>query len=327
MLTPSRQRLNEFLALAKAAYVQEQWTTITVKMIDETDESGEWREVSTKRKRALESVVTEAGVKEKLKRDMAEFLQGEEWYRDRGIPWPRGILLHGVPGSGKTSLIHGLASTCGLDIYVVSLTTQGGYIGTKASNRLTDAMLSGSMTAIPAGSVVVFEDIDVAMVNSAKVLNRDDNNPTKGLKETEKEDSNTNKNGGGAAAGSSITLSGLLNAIPATTPSGEPLIHLTIRNDKAKLDPALIRPGRFDVTIEFRNADKTICREIFKAFYPVTGKFPVVSDHPDEHPPSGPEFNVERPTVQPALFVNHLAEEFAALVPEGEFSSAEIQGK
>lgn len=81
--------------MAKAAYVQEQWTTITIKMIDETDDSGEWREVTTKRKRALESVVTEAGVKEKLKQDMAEFLQGEEWYRDRGIPWRRGILLHG----------------------------------------------------------------------------------------------------------------------------------------------------------------------------------------------------------------------------------------
>lgn len=96
MLTPSRQRLNEFLALAKAAYVQEQWTTITIKMIDEADESGEWREVTSKRKRALESVITEAGVKEKLKRDMVDFLQSEEWYRDRGIPWRRGILLHGT---------------------------------------------------------------------------------------------------------------------------------------------------------------------------------------------------------------------------------------
>lgn len=53
----------------------------------------------------------------------------------------------------------------------------------------------------------------------------------------------------------------------------------------------------------------------------------MASDHPDVHPPSEPESNVEQPTVQPALFVNHLAEEFAALVPEGAFSSAEIQGK
>lgn len=55
------------------------------------------------------------------------------------------------------------------------------------------------------------------MVNSAKVLNRDDDNSTKELKETEKGDSNMDKNGRGAAAGSSITLSGLLNSIASTS--------------------------------------------------------------------------------------------------------------
>jgi chaperone BCS1 len=107
----------------------------------------------------------------------------------------------------------------------------------------------------------------------------------------------------------------------------EPLNQVSIRNDKTKLDPALIRPGRVDDTIEFRNADKTICREIFKAFYPVTGKFPVVCDPLDVHALDEPEPNQGQPTLQPHLFVNHLAEEFAAIVPEGELSSAEIQGK
>lgn len=96
MLTRSRQRLKEFLTLVKEAYVQERWTTIAIKMLDETDDSGEWREVITKRKRSLDTVATECGVKEKLKRDMMEFLRGEEWYRARGIPWRRGFLLHGL---------------------------------------------------------------------------------------------------------------------------------------------------------------------------------------------------------------------------------------
>jgi MoxR-like ATPase len=43
----------------------------------------------------------------------------------QGIPFRRGYLLHGVPGSGKSSLIHALAGELGLDIYVVSLSAKG----------------------------------------------------------------------------------------------------------------------------------------------------------------------------------------------------------
>lgn len=95
MLTRSRQQLEVFLTQVKEAYVQERWTTVTIKMIDETDDSGQWREVTTRRKRSLETVITACGVKDKLKQDMKEFLRSEEWYRIRGIPWRRGFLLHG----------------------------------------------------------------------------------------------------------------------------------------------------------------------------------------------------------------------------------------
>jgi chaperone BCS1 len=43
-------------------------------------------------------------VKEDLLEDAMEFLAGEGFYRERGLPYRRGYLLYGVPGSGKTSL-------------------------------------------------------------------------------------------------------------------------------------------------------------------------------------------------------------------------------
>jgi chaperone BCS1 len=129
--------------LAKAAFIAEEEAKITIKMTDE-NKDGEWRQVAQKHKRPLTSVVTEVGVKERLERDILEFCKSEEWYISRGVPWRRGFLLHGdsislisdvsflnmflllgVPGSGKTSLIHALASACDLDIYVVSLATKG----------------------------------------------------------------------------------------------------------------------------------------------------------------------------------------------------------
>lgn len=57
--------------------------------------------------------------------DAKDFLASEAWYAERGIPYRRGYLLYGVPGSGKTSLIHAIAGELSLDIYVVSLSAKG----------------------------------------------------------------------------------------------------------------------------------------------------------------------------------------------------------
>ena len=42
-------------------------------------------------------------------------------YVERGIPYRRGYLLHGPPGSGKTSFITALAGELGFDICVLNL--------------------------------------------------------------------------------------------------------------------------------------------------------------------------------------------------------------
>lgn len=96
ILTKSRQRFEELLVLAKEAYLADDEDKITVKIVDESEHTGEWREVATRNKRPLSSVVTEAGVKEKLERDIIGFLEADSWYISRGVPWRRGYLLHGT---------------------------------------------------------------------------------------------------------------------------------------------------------------------------------------------------------------------------------------
>jgi mitochondrial chaperone BCS1 len=81
---------------------------------------------------------------------------GEQWYADRGIPFRRGYLLHGVPGSGKSSLIHAIAGELMLDIYTLSL----------SSSWISDSTLTTLMSRVPARCIVLLEDLDAAFTRS-----------------------------------------------------------------------------------------------------------------------------------------------------------------
>lgn len=79
-----------------------------------------------------------------------------QWYADRGIPFRRGYLLHGVPGSGKSSLIHAIAGELMLDIYTLSL----------SSSWISDSTLTTLMGRVPARCIVLLEDLDAAFTRS-----------------------------------------------------------------------------------------------------------------------------------------------------------------
>ncbi|KAK3062875.1 hypothetical protein LTS18_003194 [Coniosporium uncinatum] len=63
-----------------------------------------------------------------------------------------------------------------------------------------------------------------------------------------------------------ISLSGLLNAIDGVA-SHEGRVLVMTTNHPEKLDKALIRPGRVDMQIEFKNASRQQARDIFLRMY------------------------------------------------------------
>ncbi|KAG6853444.1 hypothetical protein C0991_004369 [Blastosporella zonata] len=230
------------------------------------DSHGSWRWTDSRHKRPMGSIVLNPGVKEMLLNDTKDFLKSEKWYADRGIPFRRGYLLHGVPGSGKSSLIHAIAGQLMLDIYVVSL----------SASWISDSTLTTLMGRVPARCILLLEDLDAAFVRSST---REDNNQEKEKKEgPEPLNSNNNSGGNGIRHGrnrradqlsdvNTLSLSGLLNALDGVAAAEGRLLFATT-NHLDRLDPALSRPGRMDVWIEFKNASKWQAEALFRNFFP-----------------------------------------------------------
>jgi chaperone BCS1 len=199
--------------------------------------------------------------------DAKDFLKSEKWYADRGIPFRRGYLLYGVPGSGKSSLIHALAGELMLDIYVVSL----------SSSWINDSTLTTLMGRVPSRCIVLLEDLDAAFTRSvtrSKDKDKDKDKKKSDSKSDNEEETTTSssrsrrsRNKENLSDVNTLTLSGLLNALDGVA-AAEGRILFATTNHLDQLDPALCRPGRMDVWIEFKNASKFQAEHLFANFFP-----------------------------------------------------------
>jgi hypothetical protein len=63
-----------------------------------------WEECHRIKAPALESVVLDGTIAQDIVADIKRFQQAAQWYSEKGVPYRRGYLLHGPPGTGKRSL-------------------------------------------------------------------------------------------------------------------------------------------------------------------------------------------------------------------------------
>jgi chaperone BCS1 len=118
------------------------------------DQGGYWLRQSVQPSRPMRTIALEQEQKARVILDINEYLHPAtaHWYATRGIPYRRGYLFHGPPGTGKTSLSFALAGVFRLSIYCVSL----GEIG------LTDTDLATLFGSLPERCIVLLEDVDSA---------------------------------------------------------------------------------------------------------------------------------------------------------------------
>lgn len=179
------------------------------------------------------------------------FLQSYELYKKFGIPYKKGFLLYGLPGTGKTSLVYAVARKYGRNIYKIDLA------------GLTDTSFKAVINKIIPGNIVLFEDIDIYV----KLLNRTSNNTSNINNDTNDTTNTTNiiNTTNNNKDKDTLTLNSFLEIL-----DGYLYLHNTIvfisTNVVDELDEALIRPGRVDHKLFFSYATKEQISNMYRYF-------------------------------------------------------------
>ncbi|KAF2846286.1 P-loop containing nucleoside triphosphate hydrolase protein [Plenodomus tracheiphilus IPT5] len=259
-----------------------------------------WQSVS-KAIRKLDTIDMDERTKSDVIRDAEYYYsdQSRQFFADCGIPYRRGYLFHGPPGTGKSSFSAALAGHLGCDIYHINL----------SAGMISDGGLHSLFLGLPRKCIVVIEDIDSAGIGrepgpSSKVPPTEANllqgmYGMPGVPEPPPNVSESHR-----SRRSMITLSGLLNAIDGNASQEGRLLIMTSNNPDA-LDAALTRPGRIDKKIYFGNMTRSAGRSIFKR---LIGRSALAHDA---------AFTMAQ--------IDQYAEAFADKVPANTFTPAQVQ--
>ena len=120
-----------------------------------------WGKVISKKARPLDSIVLDGGICEKVIEDIERFEDSAEWYHSKGIPYRRGYLLHGPPGTGKTSFIQTIAGELKFNLC---------YLNISSPKITSDDILNRLLLSAPIRSIILIEDIDAIFVQRGSVI-------------------------------------------------------------------------------------------------------------------------------------------------------------
>ncbi|KAK3944368.1 putative mitochondrial chaperone BCS1-B [Diplogelasinospora grovesii] len=266
----------------KNQYHQESWDTTILRPI-----------------RPLETVHFDEKIKAELVADIANYLDPNtrRFYTSRGIPYRRGYLFHGPPGTGKTSLSLALAGRFGLELYLMHI-----------PSVREDDHLERLFTSLPPRCIVLLEDIDAVGIkrqSPPRITDDSDDDKKNGSDDDDDDDTNDRP------TRTQCTLSGLLNVLDGVA-SQEGRIVLMTSNFAEKLDKALVRPGRIDRVIYLGNISKRSAELMFLRMY--------VRDASDAAPPLDPGQQLSESELQ------RLAWEFSSHMLDVVFTPAQLQG-
>lgn len=225
-----------------------------------------WDRAAQVLRRDMETVVLDPAVKHKIFEELNSFFADRDWYLQKNIPHKLTAVFHGIPGTGKTSVIKALASYYGVPIYIINISEH------------TDRSFQIAMETVPQRSFILIEDFDSAGAvksrfpsASAKKEGELDQAPvaqapaapSRLSKEDQDEASELLKSMLG------LSLTGVLNTLDGIVSLDSVGVFLTT-NKLESIDPAVIRDGRVDLIVEFEALRDPEIREFARIAHDVT---------------------------------------------------------
>ena len=215
-----------------------------------------------------------------LRKRVDLFKNNSLWYKKNGIPHTLGILLHGLPGTGKSSTIKAIAQDLNRHIFNLKLTkntTQQQMWNLFYNDSiycLTDKSNNPTRHYIPTDQrLYVLEDVDclTSVLIDRKIKEEQDKIEIAEQQRNKKMNINMDakkrmeelQNEGENAKLNLNFLLGLIDGLLETP--GRILIMSS--NYPDKLDKAILRPGRIDLNMELKECDIDTLREMFYNFY------------------------------------------------------------
>ncbi len=168
--------------------------------------------------------------------EIVDFLRNPDRYRRLGAVMPKGVLLAGPPGTGKTLLARAVAGEAGVPFYIASASEFIEMIVGVGASRVRDLFEQAKANA-PA--IIFIDELDA--IGRAR--------------------------GGAMSVGGhderEQTLNQILTEMDGFT-GNENVVVLGATNRPEVLDPALLRPGRFDRRLTINPPDATGRRQILE---------------------------------------------------------------
>ena len=199
-----------------------------------------------------------------IEKRIDKFVNNKIWYEEKGVPYSLGFILQGPPGCGKTSMIKAIANDTNRHIINISLKdeTTVNYLNKLFfDNQLP--MTDGTIRIPVSERLYVIEDADCLtdVLLSREFVEEKDDDDEKNLSYEQKMAQKLME----ANREPVITLSHILNILDGVLETPGRIIIMTT-NHIEQLDPALKRPGRFDLVIEFKRSTKECLSEMITHF-------------------------------------------------------------